>query len=158
MRKMTYRKFTAGLLLAPTFVASSLVFAGDVHLDDAYGDAFLNYQPYVVPEKKNDTRPSIPKTTSKPAPTPPPPAKEQKVDVEFLRKNYEMLEEKAVNDPTTENVKAYLYVKRITMDKAQRFSEKVTEVTNEDPLLNENNRVPYASTVESGGVSRIRRW
>jgi len=151
MRKMTYRKFIIGLLLVPAVAASSLAYAEDVHLDDAYGDAFLNYQPYVVPQKKSEARPSVPKDVPKPA-TSPTPAKEQKVDVEFLRKNYEMLEEKAVNDPSTDNVKAYLYVKRITMDKAQRFSEKVTEVTNEDPLLNENNRVPYAST----GAQAIR--
>lgn len=147
---MTYRSLRSLLMLAAAMCAAGAVHADDVHLDDSYGDAFLNYQPYVVPEKKKEIPPPAPKASAKP--TPPAPAKEQKVDVEFLRKNYELLEEKAVNDPTTDNVKAYLYVKRITMDKAQRFSEKVTEVTNEDPLLNENNRVPYAST----GAQAIR--
>lgn len=130
----------------------------DVRLDDSYGDAFVNYQPYVVPGetekpsekkaapksaapiKKDDARKEAPKEGK------------QKVTVEWLRDNYQMLEEKAVNDPTTENVSAYLYVKRITLDKAQRFQEKVMEVTNEDPLINENNRVPYASS----GAQAIR--
>lgn len=31
------------------------------------------------------------------------------------------------------------------MDKAQRHQEVVTKVMNEDPLLNENNRIPYAT-------------
>jgi conjugal transfer pilus assembly protein TraF len=115
--------------------------AQEVRTDDAYGDAFLHYQPYVIKDKE-----------PKPAPVRPPaaaqtPAKKdnQKVDVEWLRQNYKLLEERAIDDPTDDNVSAYLYVKRVVMDKSQRFSDKVTEVTNADPLLNENNRIPYAS-------------
>jgi conjugal transfer pilus assembly protein TraF len=120
--------------------------AQEVHTDDSYGDAFLHYQPYVVrgkQEKRTEARP-----------TPPAPARKDdaKVTVKWLQENYKLLEERAIDDPSDDNVAAYLYVRRVVLDKSQRFSEKVTAVTNADPLLNENNRVPYASA----GAQSIR--
>jgi conjugal transfer pilus assembly protein TraF len=110
-----------------------------VKTDDVYGDAFPHYQPYVVKGKE----------AKRPEPRAPAPAAaakdDQKVTVKWLQDNYKLLEERAIDDPTDANVAAYLYVRRIAMDKSQRFSQKVTEVTNADPLLNENNRIPYAS-------------
>lgn len=123
--------------------------AQEVRTDDAYGDAFLHYQPYIVKRdvqrKKED---EIKVKVDKPKPT----SSEKKVTVKWLQENYKKLEEQAIDDPTNDNVAAYLYVKRITLDKSQRFSDKVTEVTNQDPLLNENNRIPYASS----GAQTIR--
>lgn len=118
--------------------------AQEVRTDDRYGDAFLHYQPYVVKGK-------TPKPVADPAPAP---ARKEvrKVDVKWLQENYKLLEERAIDDPSDENVAAYLYVRRIAMDKSQRFSDKVGEVTNADPLLNENNRIPYASA----GAQSIR--
>jgi conjugal transfer pilus assembly protein TraF len=120
--------------------------AQEVRTDDAYGDAFVHYQPYVVKGKEA-------KRSAPPAPAPSAARKdEQKVTVKWLQENYKLLEERAIDDPTDENVAAYLYLRRITMDKSQRFSQKVSEVTNADPLLNENNRIPYASA----GAQSIR--
>lgn len=115
-----------------------------VKLEDGYGDAFLNYKPYVVPEKK--PKPEKQETPPKEPPRAAKPEGSQKVTVEWLRKNYILLEERAIDNPTDANVSALLYTKRIVLDKAQRFSEAVTKVNNGDPLLNENNRVPYASS------------
>lgn len=123
-----------------------------VRLDDAYGDAFTNYFPYVAPNKKTEQRP---KQTSAPTPNQEQkqkPKGEQKVDVEWLIKNYPLLEKRAIDNPTEANVSAHLYAKRIIMDKAQRFEEMHAKVVNEDPILNENNRVPYASV----GAQTIR--
>lgn len=113
---------------------------------DAYGDAFLNYEPYVTPAAPASTpaavaapRPAAPTAASSPSDG------KQKVDVAFLRKIYPELEERAINNPTDDNVSDYMYVKRIIFDKAQRFSEAVVRVLHEDPILDENNRVPYAS-------------
>lgn len=121
-----------------------------VRLDEGYGNAFLNYKPYIIPEKKPE--PEKQKPQAKDVPRPRKPEGKEQVTVEWLRKNYILLEERAINTPTEANVSAYLYAKRITMDKAQRFAEVVTKVNNEDPVLNENNRVPYASS----GAQSIR--
>ncbi|MDN4571873.1 conjugal transfer protein [Pandoraea cepalis] len=115
---------------------------------DDYGNAFVNYQPYVVPGQPEATDEKVPPLVPA-APAPASAAKsegKQAVNVEFLRKAYPMLEERAIDNPTDENVSAYMYAKRIVMDKAQRFSEAVTRVLRKDPVLDENNRVPYAST------------
>ena len=114
-----------------------------IRIEDGYGDAFVNYKPYVSPGKKNDPKkapdtPAVPKPEKK--------AEPEAVTVKWLRENYPVLEERAINNPTKENVEAYSYVKRVVLDKSQRFQSAVSKVVNEDPLLNENNRVPYASS------------
>jgi conjugal transfer pilus assembly protein TraF len=134
------------LTLAVFLGLAGTVAAQEVRTDDSYGDAFLHYQPYVV-KGKEAKRPE-----TRPAPPAPAKREDQKVNVKWLQENYKLLEERAIDDPTDENVAAYLYVRRIAMDKSQRFSEKVSEVTNTDPLLNENNRIPYASA----GAQAIR--
>lgn len=135
-------------MAASTLVASAIAHGQQVApRGDDYGDAFLNYQPYVVPgqttadDDKQAARPAAPPTASAPKPD-----DKQTVNVAFLRKVYPMLEERAIDNPTEDNVSAYMYTKRIVMDKAQRFSEMVTKVLHQDPVLDENNRVPYAST------------
>lgn len=147
------------ILLVVAVVLLSLTVASNANAQltargDEYGDAFLHYQPYVTPAATPDAA-SVPVAAPQPNParnTPQKSADRTKVDVAWLRQNYPTLEERAINDPTDENVSAYLYVKHIVMDKAQRFSEAVTRVLHEDPVLDENNRVPYAST----GAQAIR--
>ena len=139
-------------LPSPAFAQSPGSQDSSAPLEEGYGDAFLHYRPYISPGKKPTPDRKLP-PPAPPAPTPPTPAASeakpegrQPVDVAWLRKNYPILEERAINDPSEANVASYLYVKRVVMDKAQRFGEAVTKVTTEDPLLNENNRIPYAST------------
>jgi conjugal transfer pilus assembly protein TraF len=135
-------------LIIPLALGLSTTALGqEVRTDDSYGDAFLHYKPYVVKGKT-----AKPPETQVRAPAPQPKKEDRKVDIKWLQENYKLLEERAIDDPTDENVAAYLYVRRIAMDKSQRFSEKVSEVTNTDPLLNENNRIPYASA----GAQSIR--
>lgn len=119
--------------------------------DEGYGDAFVNYKPYVKPVEKLPE--VVKKTQSTPAPSQTSkPEGKQPVTVEWLRVNYLKLEDRAINNPTEANVTAYLYAKRIILDKAQQFSNMVVKVNNQDPLLNENNRVPTAS----GGALTVR--
>lgn len=134
------------LSLSLLLVMSCTLRAQEVRTDDAYGDAFVHYQPYVIKgkdAKRLDAYVSTPAAARQ---------GEQSVTVKWLQENYKMLEERAIDDPTDDNVAAYLYVRRVAMDKSQRFSRKVIEVTNADPLLNENNRIPYASA----GAQSIR--
>jgi conjugal transfer pilus assembly protein TraF len=107
---------------------------------DSYADAFTNYQPLVT--KSRDQK-AIP---PKPAVAPPPKPEEQKVDAAWLKKNYVLLETKAFDNPTKENLEAFAYVKRIVLDKSQRYAVGLDEVVRDDPILNENNRVPYSSS------------
>jgi conjugal transfer pilus assembly protein TraF len=71
------------------------------------------------------------------------------MSVEWLRTNLPILRDKAIDQPTDDNVAAYFYAQRIMMDKAQVFSDKAREVTSTDPLLDENLRVPFASAAKA---------
>lgn len=65
--------------------------------------------------------------------------------VQWLRTNMPVLLDKAINEPTKENVEAYEYAKRVMLDKSQRYAEKTRDVVSNDPFLDENNRVPFAT-------------
>ncbi len=148
---MFNKKIVVALLVSHAAVQAQQVQDKTMRLDDAYGDAFSNYHPYVTPPKKKDAE-AVRPSPVKPAAPAAEPKGEQKVDVEWLIKNFPMLQKRAINDPTEVNLSAYLYAQRIIFDKAQRFEEARMSVINSDPLLNENNRIPYAST----GAQTIR--
>jgi conjugal transfer pilus assembly protein TraF len=63
--------------------------------------------------------------------------------VAWLRKLDE-LRDRAIDEPSDENVAAYMYAQRVMMDKADNFAERVKQVVETDPLLDENNRFPFA--------------
>lgn len=65
--------------------------------------------------------------------------------VEWLRKAMPKLLDEAIDNPTKDNVEAYLYAQRVTMDKSQRYAEMTQQVVATDPFLDENNRVPLDS-------------
>lgn len=67
------------------------------------------------------------------------------MSVEWLRKMLPILQERAVDNPTRENLAAYFYAQRVEMDKAQRFAEAATTYIASNPVLDENNRVPLSS-------------
>jgi conjugal transfer pilus assembly protein TraF len=137
---------TAALVLTAPAGADEIA----VRLDDSYGDAFVHYHPYVVPGQPKE--PASAATAPAPAQAASAPAGPQKVDVAWLRKYLPLLQERAINDPTPENVANELYVQRVVMDKSQRYAEARMKVVHDDPLLDENNRVPYASV----GAQTIR--
>lgn len=92
----------------------------------------------------------------KPAPKPvdKPPAEDKKAEPEkkekhpitaaWLRENIPKLRERAIDNPTRENIQAYMYAQRVEMDKAQRFAEAAKLTVQTDPLLDENNRIPLS--------------
>jgi conjugal transfer pilus assembly protein TraF len=148
-----YAFLLAGLLSVSAFAQDNEnPKTNDNKLDEGYGDAFVNYKPYLKPVEKPPEAAPKPQAAPAPAPVAKTETGKQAVTVEWLRTNYPKLEDRAINNPTEENVTAYLYAKRIILDKAQQFSDMVIKVNNQDPLLNENNRVPYAS----GGATTVR--
>ena len=96
-----------------------------------------------------------PKDAPKPQPVEPPKAaspaapkkdaKEEPFSAHWLQQSMPRLLEAAIDNPTKENVEAYLYAQRVAMDKSQTYAEKAREVVNGDPYLDENNRVPLST-------------
>lgn len=146
--------FMAGLLGGSAFADDTQnTKPTEIKMDEGYGDAFVNYKPYTKPVEKP------PEVAPKPQTPPPAPEQakkpetgKQRVTVQWLRENYPKLQENSIDNPTEENLTAELYVKRIIMDKAQRYADMAMKVNSSDPMLNENNRIPYAS----GGAQSVR--
>lgn len=65
--------------------------------------------------------------------------------VQWLRVNMPILQERAIDNPSKENIETYYYAQRVAMDKAQRYAESARLVVENDPFLDENNRVPFAA-------------
>lgn len=100
--------------------------------------------PVVVPPKPAKVAPA-----EKAAKTPPPVEKKDEsktpFSVAWLRKNMQVLMDKAIDEPTPENIAAYMYAQRVAMDKSQVFAEAAQRVVMADPLLDENNRASMAT-------------
>lgn len=71
------------------------------------------------------------------------------LSAEWLRVTLPQLRDRAIDSPTRENVSAYYYAQRIMMDKAQNFSDVARDVVTNDPLLDENLRIPFASAAKA---------
>ncbi len=141
---MTRTRYWLALALAMTAM-NAMADDTQRQMGDDYGDAYVHYMPYVAPIKP--AKQPVPKPDQSRTTTPAEPvqSRPEAVTVDWLRKNYPLLEQRAIDNPTQTNVEAYLYAKRIILDKAQRFEEMDMKVINSDPLLNENNRIPLAS-------------
>jgi conjugal transfer pilus assembly protein TraF len=77
--------------------------------------------------------------------------------VKWLQEQLPVLRERAIDNPTRKNVSIYLYAQRVMMDKADRFSTMFQRVALTDPLLDENNRFPFATAFRSVTL-RARSW
>lgn len=64
---------------------------------------------------------------------------------EWFRANLTKYRDEAVDDPTPENVSKYMYLQRVMLDKAERFTDATKQVVMADPLLDENSRRPIAT-------------
>ena len=63
----------------------------------------------------------------------------------WLRINLPRYLDLAIDNPTSQNVLAYLYLQRLVLDRSQRFSDAVREAVTGNPLLDEVSRRPVAS-------------
>lgn len=62
----------------------------------------------------------------------------------WLREKLPEYRDKALADPSPENVRTYYYVQRYSMDMAERFALQAQKVVLADPILDENNRRPLS--------------
>lgn len=81
------------------------------------------------------------------------PAKKEAIppfSVKWLQVNLEKLRVAAIDSPTDDNIRNYLYAQRVMMDKADNFAVAAARVARTDPFLDENNRFPFAAGFNSG--------
>lgn len=92
----------------------------------------LSPEPSPIQEKKVE-----PKSATPPEAKP--------LSAEWFRKNMEKYRDKAIDEPTTQNVSAYMYLQRVMLDKAEKFTNVSQQVVMSDPVLDENSRRPIAT-------------
>lgn len=64
---------------------------------------------------------------------------------EWMREKLPVYRDRALQDPTPENVRAYFYLQRHAMNMAERFALVAQKVVLADPSLDENTRRPISS-------------
>lgn len=75
------------------------------------------------------------------------PAGPEPLSSEWLKANLPVYLNRAIDDPTPENVRLYLYLQRASVDKANRFSEAVQAVVQGDPILDEYAQYPTGTRI-----------
>jgi len=107
---------------------------------DFYGtkaEGWFWYNDPVIEEVIEEKPPSPPPAPS--VPTIPP------LSTEWLKNNLPIYMNTAIDNPTKENISTYLYLQKISLDKATEFSTQVAFVTQGNPDLDENTRNPVSS-------------
>ena len=107
-----------------------------------------------LPEAEPEV-PELPPPSTAPTPEPPKEAEPPKAAKEpggpapfsaaWLRVEVPKAMERAIDDPTDENIRAYAYLQRLVMDKASKFGARAQRVIMADPLVDESMRRPRSS-------------
>jgi len=144
-------RLLALLLLA--FALSSNAYAdwcdGDVCIDDAHIGDFLkgkSWQRKAPEDTKQSDQTSRSTSEQKPQP------QKQKLTLDWARAHFTEYEQRSWENPTKENIEAVMYLKRFIFDKGSNYAARSGEVLRENPLVDENNRIPYASMGQAATV------
>lgn len=63
----------------------------------------------------------------------------------WIKENLPLLQARAIDNPTVENVRAFYYVQRVMMDKSEKFATVAEQVVQGDPYIDETIRRPTAT-------------
>lgn len=104
---------------------------------------FWYHDPEILPEPEPEEEQELP-----PAPPPPETASTQSEEpkgppsfsVQWYQENMEQVLNRAIDNPTDENVAAYFFIHRLMMDKANQFAVKAKTVAMDHPELDERTR------------------
>lgn len=111
------------------------------------------YEQPKAPETKKPVEPPVEKSEKK-GKVEQDKSEKHPISAAWLRENLPKLHERAIDDPTRENIQAYFYAQRAMMDKAQRYSEAAIAVVQSDPILDENNRIPISQFGKQGVLDK----
>lgn len=74
-----------------------------------------------------------------------PPDAPKPLSAAWFRENLDRYRDQAIDDPTSENVEAYLYLQRIALERAGAFAEASAAAAVKDPWLDANSERPIAT-------------
>ena len=117
---------------------------------DRQAEGWFWYQRDPIPPSPTDPEPPSTSTPAPPTPEPPTTAASAPPDpaplsAAWLRANLEHYRLQAIDDPTPTKVALYLYLQKLALDKASRFTETFQQVVQSDPYLDETTRRPVGT-------------
>jgi conjugal transfer pilus assembly protein TraF len=129
------------LLLMSNSAAWSGSLAGESQWRWGHEEGWFWYQDPPIDEEEPEPEPLAPNIISQPETSVGPPP----LSAKWLRDNLEKYQIDAIDNPTPENIERYLYLQRVMLDKAQRFTEGMARAVQFDPYLDQNTRRPLSS-------------
>jgi len=112
------------------------------------GEGWFWYRdpPPAVPVAPVESPPPVPVPPPAPAPAAAPAsAAAPPLSAAWLRENLDRYRDRAIDEPTPENVAAYFYLQRIVLDKSSTFASVAQRVVQGDPFLDEITQRPTAT-------------
>lgn len=109
---------------------------------------FWYHDPPAPVEKTEEKQPEPP--AAPPVAATPPAAQDSgsaPLSVAWLREHLPRYLDRAVDDPSPDNVRTYLLLQRVAMDRASRFSDVASQVVTGDPLLDEHADFPTGTRI-----------
>lgn len=135
---------TLGLALGASPAIAAPAFFNDIPPE---GWFWYHVQP-PPPEEKPEPEPKPPVVmTPSPAPSPQSEVKAAPAfgSAAWIRENLPKYRDRAIDNPSRENVLAYMFLQRLTMDKSQQFADAVAAAVKTTPRLDEVTRRPTSS-------------
>lgn len=74
-----------------------------------------------------------------------PPKEQVALNVDWLKENMPILRDRAINNPTDENLANYAYSQRLWLDMSTRFANRMTDYMVTETMLDESQRRPTAA-------------
>ena len=106
------------------------------------------------PEAKAPKKPKVaPKPKTPVAQAAPKPAEPEPMSAAWLRDNIPKYRDRAIDDPSPTNIRALLYLQRVAMDKASRYTDVTQKVVSGDQVLDEYAQYPQGT----GFVQQIQQ-
>ncbi|MGI9503081.1 MAG: conjugal transfer protein TraF [Geminicoccaceae bacterium] len=106
-------------------------------------------EPELALEPPEPPLPEESEAAAEPPPEPPrveaPPDTPKPLSAAWFRENLDRYRDQAIDDPTPENVEAYLYLQRIALERAGAFAEASAAAAVKDPWLDANSERPIAT-------------
>ncbi|MFY9973275.1 MAG: conjugal transfer protein TraF [Chromatiaceae bacterium] len=107
-----------------------------------YRDPRVPSVPVPAPGAPPPVAPAPPPESLAESPAQPGPAP---LSAQWFRENLDRYRDRAIDEPSPENVAVYLHLQRIAMDKSSRFAAVSERVVQGDPVLDEITRRPTAT-------------
>ena len=114
---------------------------------DRKAEGWFWYKSDPIPEEEEPEKPPEPVPVVA-APTPAEPQGPAPLSSAWIRENIQAYMDAAIDNPTPENISAYLYIQRYAMDKATAFADASQEVTLGHAVFDEISRRPLAANAK----------